>query len=84
MLLYTDTLIEGFPIVEMTDLLDPFFDDTAQVEDDWKVGENFGEDRQGVPDLDVVFGLQAHHKSLGNLVVPLVTDVPVVLKVHSV
>ena len=65
-------------------LVDSFFDDAAEVLNEREVGQDFGEDGEGVPDLDIVLGLEAHHQGLGDLVVPLVTHVAVVLVVDVV
>ena len=46
--------------------------------------QDFCEHGEGVPDLNVVFGFQTDDQGLSDLVVPLVTHMTVVLKVHVV
>ena len=42
--------------------------------------DDFCQDDQAVPDLDKVFALKTDHQSLGNLVMPLVTDMSAINK----
>ena len=66
------------------DLLNPLLQDAVEVSQHREKGQDLEQDRERVPDLDIVFGLEADDQSLGDLVVPLVTDVAVVLVVHVV
>ncbi len=59
----------------MSNLFDALLNDAGEVDDDREEGKDLEEDGERVPDLHVVLGLEAHHQRLGDLVMPLVTDV---------
>ena len=61
-----------------------FLDDVTEVLNDGEERQDFCEHGEGVPDLNVVFGFQTDDQCLSDLVVPLVTHMTVVLKVHVV
>ena len=67
-----------------THLDDPLLDDPGEVDDGGEEGEDLEEDGERVADLNVVLGLEAHDQRLGDLVVPLVAHVAVVLVVDAV
>ena len=79
-LLILANLIGQFSVGLLSDLvihlLYSLLNNCGKILNDREKLDNFGEDDQTVPDLYKVFALKTDHQSLGNLVVPLVTDVP--------
>lgn len=66
----------------ITHLLDPLLDELAQLNKHGEEGYDFDQYDQRVPDLHVVLRLQTRDHSLGELVVPLVAHVSVILVAH--
>ena len=79
-----DVKILPLLLLLLAHLLHSLLNDGGEVLDGREVVDDLGKHNQRVPDGHKVLALQTDDKCLGNLVMPLVADVPVVLKVNSV
>ena len=59
-----------------SNLLNPLLYDSSQVLDGREMMDDLCEDYQAISDLDKVFALQTNNQSLGNFVMPLMTNMP--------